>query len=272
MKLFQAIMTEEQLRAAYEVDAKNILISYYFLVPAGNYRNKQKLRWIMRDSLFFLDSGAFTAHSKGVNISLIDYMRFIEENLPMIDMYTGLDDIASWKQTLKNQEIMEKQGFHPLFTFHHGEPMEILRDAIQKYDYIALGGIVGRPKKEKLIFLDKIFNLIAKHRLIKTHIFGSHDRQLLIRYPFYSADASSDSMNAAMAMYRDSNGSARKIISEPRNRDIKHYEALKIYYGNGLSGTTKQLSRLKNFIRHKKQIEFEITRIWEERGVNWTSK
>jgi len=143
----------------------------------------------------FLDSGAFSAWSKGVEIDIYEYINFIKENEKYIDVYANLDAIGDPKATLKNQKIMEKAGLNPLPCFHYGEPIKYLKHYLKKYDYIALGGMVPISTKDLLPWLTDLFtnHLCDKkgNPLVKIHGFGMTSLKLMLKFPWYSVDSTS---------------------------------------------------------------------------------
>ena len=67
----------------------------------------------------FLDSGAYSAWTQGVEINIRDYIDFIKQHQDIIDIYANLDVISidgkrgsklTAELTLKNQKIMEEGG------------------------------------------------------------------------------------------------------------------------------------------------------------------
>lgn len=143
----------------------------------------------------FLDSGAFSAWSKGVKIDIMDYIKFIKENKKYISVYSVLDSIGDAKSTLRNQRIMERNGLKPLPCFHYGEDVSYLKMYLKKYNYISLGGMVPVSSKDLVVWLDRIF---SKHICgpdgmpkVKVHGFGMSSLRLMKRYPWYSVDSTS---------------------------------------------------------------------------------
>lgn len=143
----------------------------------------------------FLDSGAFSAWSKGVKIDIDEYIKFIKEHEDYLEVYAVLDDINDPAITWKNQLYMEKQGVNPLPCFHYGEDEKWLKRYLKKYEYIALGGMVPIPNQKLVKWLDEIFSkYICDEKGIpqtKIHGFGLTSIPLMIRYPWYSVDSTS---------------------------------------------------------------------------------
>lgn len=145
----------------------------------------------------FLDSGAFSAHKTKEIINIQEYIDFIKENEDAIEVYANLDDISSPEQSWKNQEEMEKQGLNPIPVYHLGEPSDFLHRAM-KYDYFAVGGIASKLTSYGALstYLDTIFSEVCTKKTDfypsnKIHGFGIATPQLLMRYPWWSADTTS---------------------------------------------------------------------------------
>ncbi len=143
----------------------------------------------------FLDSGAFSAYTKGLTIDLQEYMDFISTYADAIKVYANLDVIGDPKATLKNQKKMEQAGFSPIPCYHCGEPIKYLEYYLDNYEYIALGGMVGQGMRNLLCWLDDLFSgpICDADGLprVKVHGFGITSLTILKRYPWYSVDSTS---------------------------------------------------------------------------------
>jgi len=147
----------------------------------------------------FLDSGAYSAWSQGVEINIQDYIKFIKKHKDVIEVYANLDVIGSAEKTWQNQLIMEEAGLKPLPVFHTTlEKDEWLIKYLKRgYDYIALGGTVGGSIStlEIRLRLDQLFQKYicdsSGMPKVKVHGFGLTAHQLLLRYPWYSVDSTS---------------------------------------------------------------------------------
>lgn len=179
----------------------SLLESYYFLSESKDFPYMKK---VADDKLnIFLDSGAFSAYSKGVDISLGDYGNFIKQNADILTAYANLDVIGDPRKTWINQVRMEKMGLNPIPTYHYGEDPKWLRRYLDKgYDYIALGGMVPISTRDLTVWLDKIWTkyLIDKDGMpiVKVHGFGMTVFKLMFRYPWYSIDSTTWVLQAAM--------------------------------------------------------------------------
>jgi len=143
----------------------------------------------------FLDSGAFSAFTQGVEIDIQEYIDFIKEHDKYLEVYANLDVIGSAKKTWENQKIMEAAGLNPLPCFHYGEPVRYLNRYIDNYEYVALGGMVPISTNDLQQWLDDLFlNYFCDKKglpKVKAHGFGLTSHKLMWRYPWYSVDSTS---------------------------------------------------------------------------------
>jgi|TARA_Y100000034_G_scaffold133368_1_gene198652 hypothetical protein len=150
----------------------------------------------------FLDSGAYSAWTQGTEIDINDYIKFIKKYKKYLNVYANLDVIGDPVATLKNQEKMEKAGLKPLPCFHYKEDEKFLKYYIKKYDYIALGGMVGTHKKQLDKWLNETFGDFICDEVgypkAKVHGFGLTSLDLMLKYPWYSVDSTSWVVNARM--------------------------------------------------------------------------
>ena len=167
----------------------NILLSYHYF----KNKNLDKLLYEtfkLNLSNVFFDSGAFSAHTQGVEIYIDDYIEYINKYKHLFTVYSNLDVIRDFKSTYKNQLIMEQSGLNPLPVFHAGSPFTELERLCEKYDYIALGGMVSFHIKKRMPFLIKSFKIAKKYNT-KYHGFGCTTYKILKSLPFFSVDSSS---------------------------------------------------------------------------------
>lgn len=149
----------------------------------------------------FLDSGAFSAFTKGVDVDIRGYCDYIKRNLDIIENVDGalcasvLDGIGDPLKTWQNQMAMEQMGVRPLPCFHYGEDERYLEWYIENYDYITLGGMVPISTPQLFHWLDRIWDKYltdgSGRPRLKVHGFGLTTQALMERYPWFSVDSSS---------------------------------------------------------------------------------
>jgi len=175
------------------------LLSYHYVENEGRPFWKRTIKAMIKANKkvnLFLDSGAFSAKSQGVEINLEEYIAFIKANKPYLQVYANLDVIGDARATWKNQMIMEEAGLKPLPCFHYNEDEKWLKKYLDKgYPYIALGGMVGVPSTQLKQWCDRIWknHLCDENGMpkIKVHGFGLTSLKLMLRYPWYSVDSTS---------------------------------------------------------------------------------
>ncbi len=179
------------------------------ILESYHYVGKQQYVDAMRNNnaKVFVDSGAFSAYTLGVEIDLPTYCDYIKRNMDIIRVEEGsvmasvLDGIGDPLQTYRNQLRMESLGVRPLPCFHAGEDERYLEWYIKNYEYITLGGMVGSSTKQLCIWLDRIWDRYltdgSGNPRIKVHGFGITAIPIMERYPWYSCDSSSWIQTAA---------------------------------------------------------------------------
>ena len=180
----------------------NLLESYHYI-------HKDSFVQAIREKgdKIFLDSGAFSAYTLGVDLDLPTYCDYIQRNADIIRVEDGiviasvLDGIGDPQLTLDNQNAMEALGVRPLPCFHAGEDERYLEHYIKNYEYITLGGMVGSSTKQLMIWLDRMWDKYltdgSGRPRLKVHGFGITSIPIMERYPWWSCDSSSWIQSAA---------------------------------------------------------------------------
>ena len=219
-----------------------------------SFADKGKMFDTMKETIkpgkLFVDSGAFSAWTKGIKIDVDQYIDWINERSDDLDLYGQLDSIPGLlsegkthkdfeeaaRKTWENYLYMYPKMKEPkkmLYTFHAGEPFKYLEQALNWKDdngdpmeYIALGGVVGNTKAVRDRFLEQCYTIIrsSKNPNVKVHAFGLTDFSILEKYPITSADSTSWIMVGAMGNIMSDYGNIS--VSENRKNDPKHYSHL----------------------------------------------
>lgn len=237
----------EVMEVACKEMPTNVLFSYLNAKAVDKYKEE-----ILKRGKLFIDSGAFSAWTQGKVIDVDEYINWINERSEYIDLYGQIDVIPgdrnsgklpsveevreaaskTWENYLYMRPKMKKpEGL--LYTFHVGEPLEFLKQALEWRDengnlipYIALGGMVGKPAEVRDRFLDQCFDAISKssNPNVKVHAFGMTDRNLLMKYPITSADSTSWIMTGAVGSIMSDVGTV--MVSSQQINDPTHYSHL----------------------------------------------
>lgn len=97
-----------------------ILISYHYFKNV-DIDALMKKHFVDPYPEVFLDSGAWSAFTCGVPISMSEYQAFIRRFGHWFSVYVNLDDMRSPENTYRSHQIMKDAGFNPLPAFHTGE-------------------------------------------------------------------------------------------------------------------------------------------------------
>lgn len=171
----------------------------------------------------FVDSGAWSAHSKGKDVDIDAYISFLNEFDEYFHIYAELDKIPgefrkpktieqkleapeiSWKNYLyMKDKVKSRDKLLPVF--HQGEDFKWLsiileykhEDTRKHIPYIGISPANDSSIPGKIAFIDKCFDIIKKssNPNVKTHAFGMTSLNILEQYPFTSADSTSYLMSA----------------------------------------------------------------------------
>ena len=173
-------------------------------------------------SKLFIDSGAYTAYTKGISISVDDYIDYLNSISEKCEIFAQLDTIPgqmgrpktlaerlsapklSWENYLyMRSRLKEPKKLIPIF--HQGEDYKWLWNMLEWVDennehipYIGISPAVDVPGLE--YFLTKSFSIISmsSNPTVKTHAFGMTQLKMLELYPYTSADSTSWKLSAAM--------------------------------------------------------------------------
>lgn len=164
----------------------------------------------------FIDSGAFTAWTRGAKIDVDEYISWLNENKERIYLAGQVDVIAGERNrratleeqaeasrlTWENYLYMRERLDNPdvvVYTFHIGEDFKWLKQALawkdpktgKGFPYMALGGTVGKPMPDKINWFRKVFQIVEKsdNPNVKIHAFGMTSLRVLKMFPFASADS-----------------------------------------------------------------------------------
>lgn len=207
-----------ELEALQEVKPPRLLLSYFY------FRNKSLKDYVERLGYtpeIMLDSGAYSAWTKGKGIALTDYMRYIEENKQYIFRYMNLDVFGDNQMSYDYYEIMRRKGFSPIPVVQYGEDHE---EWLNKYyqngeRFMALGGTV--PIKNKWEVSDWVRLLSWQYPEVNFHLLGSSSRKIIDHCDMYSCDSSTWFMMAVMGKPNHIKGTSRQAKMERAKFNLK---------------------------------------------------
>lgn len=216
-----------------------ILLRYPYLLESYHYigKNDKYIKEIREDGKkIFLDSGAFSMFTQGIEVDLRGYVDFINRNKDVIEVASVLDGIGDPELTLTNQKKLEDMGAEVLPCFHYGEDPKFLEYYLENYDHITLGGMVPISTPQLRIWLDEIWDKWltddAGLPIVKVHGFGLTVLSLMKRYPWYSVDSTSwvrTGRFGGIFWTRDDGSETKLTISDqsPKTKEFgMHYDSM----------------------------------------------
>lgn len=240
--------TEEGLERVWTKYVKRRLFSYYYHgYPGHNYKQSRPGVSIDIDDALasewdlFLDSGAFTAFTKGVEIPVEQYARYVKWSARAWTACSSLDAIGKGEAAAQKSydyfRRLRDLGANVQPVFHVREPDHWLQRYIDEdWDYIFIGGMVPETTRWLMMRLDGLWDSILTNEdgtpKVKLHGFGLTDMKLMFRYPWYSVDSSSWLMTGIFGacMFRVGSGVRKVVFSEesPQARKMPgwHYTTL----------------------------------------------
>jgi hypothetical protein len=246
-------------------ETEYLLESFIFLKDK-NFKEFHEKKGLL-DRKLFVDSGAFSSFTMGKQLSISDYCDYIHKYKKYIEVYALMDVIGDYKKTEENLKYMESRGLNPLPVFHYGSPFSELEKLLEKYDYIALGGLVPlalqQPKLQA--HLDKCFARIYKKyresgKLHKIHGFGMTNFKLWKKYPFFSVDSTSWVMGSKYRInYWFEKNTLKRSGKNFKDRNLFNKESHNAHY------SVLQARAVEAFL---KAADF-VTRLWEKRGITF---
>ncbi len=229
--LFNRLNENEMYHASY---GKYILESYHYVYRPG------ALARIRNDGIrVFLDSGAFSAFTQGIDVDLPAYCEYVKQNEDIIEVVDGvkcfsvLDGIGDPQKTYDNQMEMERRGVVPLPCFHYGEDERWLEYYMARYPYITIGGMVPISTPQLYHWLDRIWEKYltdgSGRPRVRVHGFGLTTMGLVERYPWFSVDSSSwvqVARNGGIILYPEARVVAVSKQSPARKDEDRHIDSM----------------------------------------------
>lgn len=211
-----------------------------------NWRGYKHSRRTQYQGNIFIDSGAFSVHTKGIELNVDEYIDYLNSIDDDIHIFAQVDKIPgdfgkektrqqileapelSWENYLyMKDKVKSRDKLLPIF--HQGEDFKWLENILSyKHSdgtpiaYIGISPANDKSSKEKEIFIHKCFNIIkrSKNPDVKTHAFGMTSLWILEQYPFTSADSTSWLMTGANGNIMTPYGII--MVSEKGTSDKKH--------------------------------------------------
>lgn len=176
-------------------------------------------------SKLFIDSGAYTAHTKGKEVDVDEYIEFINSIDDVVTTFAQVDKIpGKWGEPKTPEQLAEApilswenynymvrrvkspKKLQPIF--HQGEDFKYLKQMLEfKYpedvldkscvgqpiDYIGISCNKELSSSDWYAWFLQVFKIIrdSSNPNVKTHAFGMTSLRILEQFPFHSADSTS---------------------------------------------------------------------------------
>lgn len=270
MRIYLSTTTGLGLKELSINNAKHTLVSYV-------YRNCLTNANIGRIPHLLIDSGAFSAWTKGKSINLAEYIEWCLQirnelkcecrivNLDVIPGQLGsktskIDIAKSCLQGFKNYEQICKYIPDAIHVFHQHEDFAYLTEIQKTSQYFGISPANDLSMRIRMKWLDNVFSHLNKG--IKTHSFGFTALEALKRFPFYSAD--SGSWNCGSMYGRMTEFDGLSLVTKHSSKMPRT--------ANKMSFISSRKERSKMGIIAYMTIEKFITDLWTKRGVIWNDK
>ena len=211
---FVTVGLREEIEVIRNVRPPRLLCSYW-------YFKSRSLREFCNSIGYrpeiILDSGAYSAFTKGKSVNLFDYMKYIEENAEYISWYVALDVIGDSFSTKAYYEIMRSKCFNPVPVFHYDDDFSLIQYyARAGAEMVALGNTVRIRNKEEVARWCRLVHQQQPDILL--HLLGSSSQKIIDCDVVTSCDSSAWYMRAV-------NGSPTSIPGKHRPSKIARAEA-----------------------------------------------
>lgn len=194
-----------------------LLLSYFYLPALFETASKLNHRsWC-------LDSGAFSAFTRGKPIKNADFIAFVRNEVPRCkigppEMIFGLDVIGDWRASVKNCEEAWAADIQCVPTWHQGEPWDVLKGLAKDYPKIAIGGLVGSSPKGKYNLLARCYDLIWP---CLAHGFGVTACKAIDEFPLDTVDSTTWSNPLRFGYYPRAAGGSAKMRTSYANASLR---------------------------------------------------
>jgi len=235
MKIFFVDSSSAGVKNFIDMGVENYLCSYYYDKDAHLadliLKHNPKAQII-------LDSGAFSAWKKNIEISINDYIDYCKANKHKFYGMINLDVIGNAEKSFENFKTMKKAGLDVIPVFHRVagklDPIEHLIYYCKNSDYVALAGYALSQAKfqvrEMINYTKQMFDIIPKDK--KIHLLGLTNFRTILAVDSSRVHSVDSSMVSRRSAYNNSIsytglGHTTKAmayrISKKQNIDLQRY-------------------------------------------------
>lgn len=175
----------DEVQVIKKVRPPRLLCSYWY------FKNKPLSKFCEElgyQPEILLDSGAYSAFTKGKHVNVLDYIEYIRANRDYIAKYISLDVIGDAKTTVLLWGLMQGLGLNPIPVLHYGDPIKLLELYSVVGAPVALGGTV--PIRDKRVVAAWCAEVKRQYPDTELHLLGSNSKAILHSGVLTSCDAS----------------------------------------------------------------------------------
>lgn len=224
---------------------------------------------------FWLDSGAFTAWTRGCVYKADEYYEFIVNLLPQLKVFKRVFAISLDKipgrinervtqddlkiaidTTIKNTQWLTAKGLNVVPIHHQGEPLWVMEEYLKMAEYVGISPANDSPQKKRINYIQSLWKLFKSDTSIHpSHNFGNVSAEQLKTFPFYSADSSTF---GATEKY------GRKVDISISGKCDQSTTAVSSYQGRhqAVEVSTANIQKFQKF-------ESDLQKLWKLRGITW---
>ena len=139
-----------------------------------------------------LDSGAYTAFRKGIEIDIDEYAEFVRTWSHFFFHQFNLDVINDAEASYNNWDYLRKQGIYTIPVWHMGTAEKWLELYLEETDYIAIGAIANLNTGKRRTSLQDVWNRLLLRNGVphhKVHGLGLTQMGIVSMFPWYSVDS-----------------------------------------------------------------------------------
>ena len=204
----------------------NRLESYHYI--------KDEREVIHKYDNFLLDSGAFS-YMSGSKKAVTDWDTYIEGYAAFINKYNvkyffelDIDVIVGLSEVNRLRAKLEAlTGKQAIPVWHKSRGIDYWRDMVQRYKYVAIGGIVTQEIKRSEYNIFNTLLGIAKTAGCKVHGLGFTNLKKIRDYDFYSVDSTSWLGGNRFGFIYHFNGRTLEQINRKENQRVKAHAVAK---------------------------------------------
>ena len=263
-------------------------------------------------SKLFIDSGAYSAHTKGVTVDVDEYIDFMNEIDDYVTIYAQVDTIPGrfgQPRTEKDiKEAPEKSWQNYLYmiskakspdkvlpVYHQGEDIKWLKNMLEfrhpdghPIQYIGISSAKDQSVQSNFSWLKQVFKVIAEssNPNVKTHGFGIMVQNFIEQFPFTSSDsttwimagANGNVMTKYGTVYISDRGLGKKDnyfnLSQASQDNLRKYFAEFGFTPEELStdGDKRLLYHLRYLKRWQDTLEYKGNNMFKKTLINIGSK